>query len=115
MTSNYWIMTIKYIRFLLIPFFFIISSCVINDRKDLNYSNQDPIIGTILDITKVMIEKDSISENTLELIEGVELLIQTNAGDSISIIQKNDQYTFILGEKVLIQKINNQSKVIPSE
>ena len=62
-----------------------------------------------------MIEKDSISENTLELIEGVELLIQTNAGDSISIIQKNDQYTFILGEKVLIQKINNQSKVIPSE
>ena len=108
-------MIIKHKRFLLIPFFFIISSCAINDRKDLNYSNKDPIIGTILDITKVMIEKDSISENTLELIEGVELLIQTNAGDSISIIQKNDQYTFILGEKVLIQKINNQSKVIPSE
>ena len=62
-----------------------------------------------------MIEKDSISENTLELIEGVELLIQTNAGDSISIIQKNDQYNFILGDKVLIQKTNNQSKVIPSE
>ena len=102
-------MIIKHKRFLLIPFFFIISSCAINDRKDLNYSNKDPIIGTILDITKVMIEKDSISENTLELIEGVELLIQTNAGDSISIIQKNDQYTFILGEKVLIQKINNQS------
>ena len=108
-------MIIKHKRFLLIPFFFIISSCAINDRKDLNYSNKDPIIGTILDITKVMIEKDSISENTLELIEGVELLIQTNAGDSISIIQKNDQYNFILGDKVLIQKTNNQSKVIPSE
>ena len=115
MTSNYWIMTIKYKIFFLIPFFFIISSCVINDRKDLNYSNQDPIIGTILDITKVTIERDSISNNAIELIEGVELLIQTNEGDSISIIQKNDQYTFILGEKVLIQKINNQSKVIPSE
>ena len=108
-------MIIKHKRFLLIPFFFIISSCAINDRKDLNYSNQDLIIGTILDITKVMIEKDSISENTLELIEGVELLIQTNAGDSISIIQKNDQYNFILGDKVLIQKTNNQSKVVPSE
>ena len=108
-------MIIKYKRFLLIPFFFIISSCTTNLKKDLNYSNQDPIIGTILDITKVMIERDSISENTIELIEGIELLIQTNEGDSISIIQKNDQYSFMLGDKVTIQKINNQSKVIPSE
>ena len=107
-------MIIKYKRFLLIPFFFIISSCATNLKKDLNYSNQDPIIGTILDITKVMIERDSISENAIELIEGVELLIQTNEGDSISIIQKNDQYSFMLGDKVTIQKINNQSKVIPS-
>tara|TARA_Y100001970_G_C13919772_1_gene692842 strand:+ start:362 stop:691 length:330 start_codon:yes stop_codon:yes gene_type:complete len=108
-------MTIKHKSFLLIPFFFIISSCAINDQKDLNYSNQDPIIGTILEITKVMIERDSISKNAIELIEGVELLIQTNEGDSISIIQKNDQYSFILGDKVLIQKTNNQSKVIPSQ
>lgn len=107
-------MIIKYKRFLLILFFFIISSCATNLKKDLNYSNQDPIIGTILDITKVMIERDSISENAIELIEGVELLIQTNEGDSISIIQKNDQYSFMLGDKVTIQKINNQSKVIPS-
>ena len=85
-------MIIKYKRFLLIPFFFIISSCATNLKKDLNYSNQEPIIGTILDITKVMIERDSISENAIELIEGVELLIQTNEGNSISIIQKNDQY-----------------------
>ena len=61
------------------------------------------------------IERDSISNNAIELIEGVELLIQTNEGDSISIIQKNDQYSFILGDKVLIQKTNNQSKVIPSQ
>ena len=107
-------MIIKYKRFLLISFFFIISSCTTNPRKDLNYSNQDPIIGTILDITKVTIERDSISENAIELIEGVELLIQTNEGNSISIIQKNDQYSFMLGDKVTIQKINNQSKVIPS-
>ena len=107
-------MIIKYKRFLLISFFFIISSCATNLKKDLNYSNQEPIIGTILDITKVMIERDSISENAIELIEGVELLIQTNEGDSISIIQKNDQYSFMLGDKVTIQKINNQSKVIPS-
>jgi len=107
-------MIIKYKRFLLIPFFFIISSCATNLKKDLNYSNQEPIIGTILDITKVMIERDSISENAIELIEGVELLIQTNEGNSISIIQKNDQYSFMLGDKVTIQKINNQSKVIPS-
>tara|TARA_B100000035_G_scaffold247182_1_gene215865 strand:- start:496 stop:822 length:327 start_codon:yes stop_codon:yes gene_type:complete len=107
-------MIIKYKRFLLIPFFFIISSCATNLKKDLNYSNQETIIGTILDITKVMIERDSISENAIELIEGVELLIQTNEGNSISIIQKNDQYSFMLGDKVTIQKINNQSKVIPS-
>ena len=115
MTSNYWNMTIKYKNFLLISFFFIISSCATNIRKDLNYSKQDPIFGTILNITKVMIEQDAISENTQELIEGIELLIQTNAGDSISIIQKNDQYSFILGDKVIIQKTNNQSKVMPSE
>ena len=59
-----------------------------------------------------MIEQDAISENTQELIEGIELLIQTNAGDSISIIQKNDQYSFILGDKVIIQKTNNQSKEV---
>ena len=65
-------MTIKYKRFLLIPFFynFILRN---QSKKDLNYSNQEPIIGTILDITKVMIERDSISENAIELIEGVEL------------------------------------------
>tara|TARA_B100000614_G_scaffold77914_1_gene69675 strand:- start:217 stop:681 length:465 start_codon:yes stop_codon:yes gene_type:complete len=45
--------------------------------------------------------------------EGVELLIRTEAGRLVSIIQEVSQYNFILNQKVRIVKRNGKSRVIP--
>ena len=110
MISNYWSKIIKHKKSLLF-IFFIISSCSINSNKELSYSNKYTVYGTILNITKVQIEED----NTTNIDQGVELLIQTTKGTSISIVQKIDKYSFVSGDKVMIIKSNNRSRVIPSQ
>ena len=45
--------------------------------------------------------------------EGVELLIRTEAGKLVSIIQEISQYDFTLNQKVRIVKRNGKSRVIP--
>ena len=115
MTSNCWSTIIKHKRSLLILYFFIISSCSVNPYKELDYSGQDTIFGTIVNITSVIIEEDPITDNPNEVKQGVELMIQTDRGRSISIIQKIDKYNFILGDAIKIIKSNNQSRVIPSK
>ena len=47
--------------------------------------------------------------------EGVELLIETNSGNFISIIQEVSKFTFLKGQKVQIIKRNGKSRVIPFE
>tara|TARA_E500000178_G_scaffold150441_1_gene150181 strand:- start:2343 stop:2804 length:462 start_codon:yes stop_codon:yes gene_type:complete len=47
--------------------------------------------------------------------EGVELLIETNSGNFISIIQEVSKFTFSKGQKVQIIKRNGKSRVIPFE
>ena len=110
MISNYWSEIIKHKKSLLF-IFFIISSCSINSNNELSYSNKYTVYGTILNITKVQIEED----NTTNIDQGVELLIQTTKGTSISIVQKIDKYSFVSGDKVMIIKLNNRSRVIPSQ
>tara|TARA_B100001059_G_scaffold157125_1_gene156672 strand:- start:86 stop:430 length:345 start_codon:yes stop_codon:yes gene_type:complete len=114
MISNYWSKIIKHKTFLLF-IFFIISSCSINSNKELSYSNKYTIYGTILNITKVEIEEDNITNDKDKINHGVELLIQTTKGTSISIVQKIEKYNFVSGDKVMIIKSNNRSRVIPSE
>ena len=114
MISNYWSTTIKHKESLLF-IFFIISSCSINSNKDSSYSNKYTIYGTILNITEVEIEEDSMADNKDKINQGVELLIQTTKGTSISIVQKIDKNNFVSGDKVMIIKLNNRSRVIPSK
>lgn len=114
MISNYWSKIIKH-KFFLFLIFFIISSCSLNSNKNLSHSNKYTIYGTILDITKVEVEEDNITDDKDKINQGVELLIQTTKGTSISIVQQIDKYNFVLGDKVMIIKSNNRSRVIPSE
>ena len=68
-----------------------------------------------MNITEVEIEEDSMTDDKNRNNQGVELLIQTTKGTSISIVQQIDKYNFVLGDKVMIIKSNNRSRVIPSE
>ena len=47
--------------------------------------------------------------------EGIELLIETDSGSFVSIIQEIGIYSFFNGQKVRIIKRNGKSRVIPSE
>ena len=47
--------------------------------------------------------------------EGVELLIETDAGRFVSIIQEISDFTYVKGQKVRIIKRNGKSRVIPFE
>ena len=54
-------------------------------------------------------------DNKDKINKAVELLIQTTKGTSISIVQKIDKNNFVSGDKVMIIKLNNRSRVIPSK
>ena len=47
--------------------------------------------------------------------EGVELLIETDRGRFVSIIQEISEFTYTKGQKVRIIKRNGKSRVIPFE
>jgi outer membrane lipoprotein SlyB len=47
--------------------------------------------------------------------EGVELLIETDSGNFVSIIQEVSDFTYVQGQKVRIIKRNGKSRVIPFE
>ena len=88
------------------------------------------IRGTIMDIIKVTIGGDmpsrmgvadfdtesdiaSLAHSNIAKKDAVELLIQTNTGKIVSIIQQASSYSYVKNQKVRIIKRNGKSRVVP--
>ncbi len=119
---------------LLIAVIFITSSCVNNSLQPDVVSRSDAqkqqyvVFGTIMDVSIVTIEGDATvlgglvgsaigSEigSAVTKKDGVELLIETESGSFISIIQEVGNFSYNTGQKVRIIKRNGKSRVIPFE
>ena len=99
---------------------FLISSCANtlpkSETVSINEQKQQFVLsGVIKDVTKVLIEEDSeLSDGSVKK-EEVELLIEINSDNSISIIQKVGAYSYFKNQKVRVIKNNGKSRVIPFE
>jgi|TARA_B100001093_G_scaffold30370_1_gene26331 outer membrane lipoprotein SlyB len=80
--------------------------------KDVTDSEVEENIATVLG---AIIGSSIGSEIAAAKKEGVELLIETDSGNFISIIQEVGAYSFFKGQKVQIIKRNGKSRVIPFE
>ena len=85
------------------------------------------VFGTVRDISMVTIEGDrevgaaagaaigSEIGASITKKDGVELLIETESGSFVSIIQEVGNFSYNTGQKVRIIKRNGKSRVIPFE
>mgnify|MGYP001161603358 FL=1 len=80
--------------------------------KEITDSEPEEDIATVLGAA---IGSSIGSEIAAAKKEGVELLIETDSGNFISIIQEVGAYSFFKGQKVQIIKRNGKSRVIPFE
>ena len=80
--------------------------------KEITDSEPEEDIATVLG---AIIGSSIGSEIAAAKKEGVELLIETDSGNFISIIQEVGTYSFFKGQKVQIIKRNGKSRVIPFE
>ena len=80
--------------------------------KEITDSEPEQDIATVLGAVVGASIGSEISANKRE---GIELLIETDAGSFVSIIQEIGSYSFFNGQKVRIIKRNGKSRVIPSE
>ena len=78
--------------------------------KEITDSEPEEDIATVLG---AVIGSSIGSEIAAAKKEGVELLIETDLGNFISIIQEVGAYSFYKGQKVQIIKRNGKSRVIP--
>ena len=80
--------------------------------KEITDSEPEQDIATVLGAVVGATIGSEISANKRE---GIELLIETDTGSFVSIIQEIGSYSFFNGQKVRIIKRNGKSRVIPSE
>jgi len=80
--------------------------------KEITDSEPEQDIATVLGAVVGASIGSEISANKRE---GIELLIETDTGSFVSIIQEIGSYSFFNGQKVRIIKRNGKSRVIPSE
>ena len=80
--------------------------------KEITDSEPEQDIATVLG---AMVGASIGSEIAANKREGIELLIETDSGSFVSIIQEIGIYSFFNGQKVRIIKRNSKSRVIPSE
>lgn len=80
--------------------------------KEITDSEPEQDIATVLG---AMVGASIGSEIAANKREGIELLIETDSGSFVSIIQEIGIYSFFNGQKVRIIKRNGKSRVIPSE
>ena len=80
--------------------------------KEITDSEPEEDIATVIG---AIIGSSIGSEIAAAKKEGVELLIETDSGNFISIIQEVGTYSFFKGQKVQIIKRNGKSRVIPFE
>ena len=80
--------------------------------KEITDSEPEEDIATVLG---AIVGSSIGSEIAAAKKEGVELLIETDSGNFISIIQEVGAYSFFKGQKVQIIKRNGKSRVIPFE
>jgi len=80
--------------------------------KEVTDSEPEQDIATVLGAVVGASIGSEISANKRE---GIELLIETDTGSFVSIIQEIGSYSFFNGQKVRIIKRNGKSRVIPSE
>ena len=118
-------------NFLIIFTIFFIFSCTSTSFKPEVFKKNDPqenqyiIFGTITDLTNVLIEDNKEVESpsgplvgiethsVISIKNGVELLIETDKGSFISIIQVASDFKYFKEQKVRIIKRNGRSRVIP--
>ena len=118
-------------NFLIIFIIFFIFSCTNTPfkpevfKKNDSQENQYIIFGTITDLTNVLIEDNKEVEtpsgplvgietdSVISIKNGVELLIETDKGSFISIIQVASDFKYLKEQKVRIIKRNGRSRVIP--
>ena len=118
-------------NFLIIFTIFFIFSCTSTPfkpevfKKNDSQENQYIIFGTITDLTNVLIEDNKEVEtpsgplvgietdSVISIKNGVELLIETDKGSFISIIQVASDFKYFKEQKVRIIKRNGRSRVIP--
>ena len=80
--------------------------------KEITGSEPEQDIATVLG---AMVGATIGSEIAANKREGIELLIETDSGSFVSIIQEIGAYSFFNGQKVRIIRRNGKSRVIPSE
>ena len=80
--------------------------------KEITDSEPEQDIATVLG---AVVGASIGSEIAANKREGIELLIETDSGSFVSIIQEIGIYSFFNGQKVRIIKRNGKSRVIPSE
>ena len=80
--------------------------------KEITDSEPEQDIATVLG---AVVGASIGSEIAANKREGIELLIETDSGSFVSIIQEIGAYSFFNGQKVRIIRRNGKSRVIPSE
>ena len=80
--------------------------------KEITDSEPEEDIATVLG---ALIGSSIGSEIAADKKQGIELLIKTDSGNFVSIIQEVGSYSFTKGKKVRIVKRNGKSRVIPFE
>ena len=78
--------------------------------KEITDSNPEQDIATVLG---AIIGSSIGSEIAANKKEGIELLVKTDAGNFVSIIQEVGAYSFYKGQSIRIIKRNGTSRVVP--